>query len=309
LGIPYTNEDLGSFFFGGPVNDIMSVLRLVAYPLDKVAYAEMLRSPFAGLSLPGLSACLSAHDQCQQPFSDMQSFSDEPLSLAEADRFKYLQGQKIYRLICDKARRESVSSLVSELWYGQGYRYETEWNPEVLVYRELYDYLFHLAAKADAQNMGLASFTDYIQALRNLEEKLEGLEIPLERPSAVQLLTIHKSKGLEFPVVFLCCCGYKSRGERSGAVYDSGDAGISVAPPPPPGLAAISGKKIKNNFFWERSRAESEQKRTAELRRLLYVGMTRAENELYLSGCLKLGKNDKDKLYDKSLALSAKINT
>ena len=313
LGIPYANEDLGSFFFGGPVNDIMSVLRLVAYPLDKVAYAEMLRSPFAGLSLPGLSACLSAYDQCQQPFSDLQSFPDapppaEPFSLSEADRFKYLQGQKVYRLMCDKARRESISSLVSELWYGQGYRYETEWNREVQAYCELYDYLFHLAALADAENSGLAAFTDYIQALRDGEDKLSDLEIPLERPSAVQLLTIHKSKGLEFPVVFLCCCGYKSKGERSGAVYDSGDTGLSIAPPPPAGLAAMPNKKVKNNFFWERSKAEAEQKRTAELRRLLYVGMTRAEKELYLSGCLKMGKNDKSKQYESSQDIIAKTH-
>ena len=286
LNIPYACEDMGGFFFGGPVNDIMSALRLAAYPLDKAAYAEMLRSPFAGLSLPGLAACLAVFNQSAQP----EPFTGEPLArLSESDQSRYIEGQKLYRRICGKARESSVSALVSELWYNEGYRYETEWNPQTTVYRELYDYLFHLAVKADTGNQGLSAFADSIQELRNSGGRLTDIEIPLERSNAVQLLTIHKSKGLEFPVVFLCGCGKHGRTDQSGDVYDTGGAGIALSPPLPSRVIAIP--KIRNNFFWERSNAEAKRKRTAELRRLLYVGMTRAEKELHLSGSLKLSKN------------------
>jgi ATP-dependent helicase/nuclease subunit A len=158
------------------------------------------------------------------------------------------------------------------------------------VYRELYDYLFHLAVKADADNQGLAAFTDSIQALRDSGERLTDIDIPLERPSAVHLLTVHKSKGLEFPVVFLCCCDKHSQRGGGGDLYDTGYAGLVFNPPLPRRCAAIPG--VRRSFFWERSLAEEKRKKTAELRRLLYVGMTRAEKELYLTGCLNLGKND-----------------
>ncbi|MDR2476247.1 MAG: UvrD-helicase domain-containing protein [Treponema sp.] len=286
LNIPYASEDLNGFFFGGPVNDIMSVLRLAAYPMDRAAYAEMLRSPFAGLSLQGLAACFTVLNGDESP----EPFDEKPLSLlCEEDTLKYKHGQAVYKKICDNTCRASVSSLVSELWYNQGYRYETEWNPQTAVYRELYDYLFHLAARADEENQGLAAFTDFIQDLRISGERLSDIEIPLERPSAVRLLTVHKSKGLEFPVVFLCCCDKYSQRSGGSDVFNTEDAGITLNLPLPAQCSAIAG--IKRNFFWERSLSFEKSKRTAELRRLLYVGMTRAEKELYLTGCLGVGRD------------------
>jgi ATP-dependent helicase/nuclease subunit A len=283
LGIPYTCEDINNFFYGGPISDIMSVLRLAAHPLDSASYAEMLRSPFAGLSLSGTAVCLSIFTEAENP----AVFNDEPLPLLEeTDREKYLHGQKIYSSICEKAAVESIGSLVTELWYKEGYRYETEWNPATSVYGELYDYLFHLAVKADNANEGLASFTDSMCALRDSGGQLTDIEIPLERPGAVHLMTIHKSKGLEFPVVFLCCCGKHSQTDRSEDVFFSEKTGIVFSPPLPDSCKSI--QDIRKNFLWEHSIAEIKRKRTAELRRLLYVGMTRAEKELYLTGSLEI---------------------
>jgi ATP-dependent helicase/nuclease subunit A len=261
----------------------MSVLRLASHPLDSAAYAQMLRSPFSGLSMPGTALCLSIFKDAENP----KPFNDEPLlHLDEDDQNKYLNGQKIYKSICSKAESESISFLLSELWHDEGYRYETEWNPQTGVYREVFDYLFHLAVKADSANHGLAAFTDSLCAIRDSGSRLTDIEIPLERPSAVHLMTIHKSKGLEFPVVFLCCCGKHSQPNTGDNVFFSSDAGIILSPPLP--AACCSIPNMKNNFFWEQSAAEAKRKRTAELRRLLYVGMTRAEKELYLTGNLDI---------------------
>jgi len=304
LNIPYISEDLGSFFFGGPVNDIMSVLRLAAYPTDKAAYARMLRSPFAGLSLPGLTACLAAAEQAQDDGDAEQEeqkipypFDDNPIPLlSDSDKAKYLNGRLVYERIVEMARRQSISSLVSALWFGEGYRYETEWNPQVAAYREMYDYLFHLAVQADedsaAGSMSLAAFTDYIQDLDNSGERLSDIEIPLERKGAVHLMTIHKSKGLEFPVVFLCCCDKKGRNDVSDDIFETEHHGLTLNPPFPAEFEGING--LKRNYFWERSLAAEKQKGTAELRRLLYVGMTRAEKELYISGCLGVSKRNEN---------------
>jgi ATP-dependent helicase/nuclease subunit A len=122
-------------------------------------------------------------------------------------------------------------------------------------------------------------------------DRLSEINIPLERPGAVHLMTIHKIKGLEFPVVFLCCCGKYSRHNSSGGAHLSDEAGVVFIPPLPDSCASI--RNIRNDFFWTRSVAEEKRKRTAELRRLLYVGMTRAEKELYITGSLKIKNSEK----------------
>jgi ATP-dependent helicase/nuclease subunit A len=282
LNIPYNCDEIGDFFYGGLVNDIMSVLQLAAYPTDSASYAQMLRSPFAGLSLSGASVCLAIYNQTgRKPFSD-----ETTRHLDDEDGRKYAIAARIYNSIYQNSSG-SIALLVSDLWHNEGYRYETEWNIRTSVYRELYNYLFFLAVKADDEKQSLSSFIDSMRLLE-ARKRLKDIDIPLERLSAVRLMTIHKSKGLEFPVVFLCGCGKYSQAERSGGVYLSENAGLIFKPPLPIICADIPG--VKSNYFWDRALGEIKNKRTAELRRLLYVGMTRAENELYISGSVEMSK-------------------
>jgi ATP-dependent helicase/nuclease subunit A len=287
--IPYASDGISGFFSDGPVNDMVSVLRLAAYPMDTEAYGVMLRSPFVGLSIQGLTACLAAYNQ----EADAAPFSEAAAGfLAAGDREKFFRGRELYQRTGDLMSRNTLCAMVSGLWYAEGYRYETEWNPRTAVYRELYDYLFSLAAKADAEGLSLAAFTDRLQSLRERGGRLEDMDIPLERPGAVRLMTIHKSKGLEFPVVFICCCGSKGRNSGNDAdVYRTAKDGMSLNPPLPP---ECSGMEIRRNFFYEQCRLGEKQKKTAELRRLLYVAMTRAEQELYLTGSLSFKKDNPD---------------
>ncbi|MCL1959262.1 MAG: UvrD-helicase domain-containing protein [Spirochaetes bacterium] len=284
LDIPYDCENINNLFYGGPINDIFSVIRLAVHPADSKSYAEMLRSPFAGLSLSGTAVCLSSYlEEKENPLP----FDDKPIEFLDIeDQKKYRNGQKVYLSISKKAGNENICSLINELWYKEGYRYETEWNPQTGVYRELFDYLFHLAAKADSENLGAASFADNMRTFMDSGGQLSEIEIPKERPGAVHLMTIHKSKGLEFPVVFLCGCGKKSQTDSYSAVYFSKEAGLVFNSPVPPSCRPVSGKR--SNFFWQLASDEIKRKRTAELRRLLYVGATRAEKELYITGSLDI---------------------
>ena len=285
LGIPYTCERINNLFYAGPVNDIMSVLRLAANPTDKTAYTEMLRSPFAGFSLPSALKCMSYFFESEE---EPMPFDALPENFLEGeDRARYDNAMEIYNSVKLNAGKKSISELVSFLWHEKGYRYETEWHPQTGAFREMYDYLFHLAAKADAENQGLASFTDSMIALRDSGgQLLSDTALPLERSGAVHLMTIHKSKGLEFPVVFLCCCGKKTQSDRCDIVFNSQTVGLVFSPPPPVECRRLAGKR--NNYIWEQVSREIKRKRTAELRRLLYVGMTRAKNELHITGFLEI---------------------
>jgi ATP-dependent helicase/nuclease subunit A len=284
LDIPYAAEGLSGFFADGPVNDMAALLRLAAYPQDTEAYAVTLRSPFVGLSLRGAALCVdsfSGPDRGGRPFAGPVPLDDDELRI-------YEKGGELYRRVREMAGELSIGELLSRLWYEEGYRYETIWNSRTASYRELFDYLYAQAVKADEEGLSLAAFSDRLEAVREREEPLEDAEIPLERPGAVRLLTIHKSKGLEFKVVFIVCCGSRGRGRRNDKdIYLSASGrGLSFNPPLPPGCAGMEG--LRRNFFYEEDRLEERRRETAELRRLLYVAMTRARQRLYLSGAFPL---------------------
>ncbi|MDR2517759.1 MAG: UvrD-helicase domain-containing protein [Spirochaetaceae bacterium] len=295
-GIPYAAEGLTGVFADAPVNDLLAPLRLAAWPLDTEAYAVMLRSPFASLSPGGMAEAVAEfnreREQAGTSAETLLPFSDATLPLLNGtDRERFINARNLYRELRKKAETETIAALLSWLWYDSGYRYETEWHPETESYRELYDYLFSMAVQADSSGMSLAGFTGSLLGLRDGGGTLEFENIPLERSGAVHLMTIHKSKGLEFPVVFLVCCGNRSRtGGIEGDVYETAEGGLALSPPLPPECAGRV--KIKRNYFYEKSLAEERKKETAELRRLLYVAMTRAERELYLSGSFPLGRNE-----------------
>jgi ATP-dependent helicase/nuclease subunit A len=294
LNVPYSSDHIGNLFADAPANDLVRLLRLVVYPADTDAYAAVLRSPLVGLSYASLTACLSFHkEQKERVFGD-----DVPLAGTERERYE--KGQRLYRRVCEKSRGLSVCEMLTDVWYAEGYRYETMWNSAVAPYREIYDYLFEIAHKIDidADGGGLTGFVDALSRLQNNDEKLDDIEIPLERAEAVRILSVHKSKGLEFPVVFLCGAGAWSRRESADLVYLTGEGSphgkrVGIKPPMPDELLGEKHlKEIKSSYFFEAGAEENRAERRAELRRLLYVALTRAEKMLYITGNFPLGKAD-----------------
>ncbi|MDR3139247.1 MAG: UvrD-helicase domain-containing protein [Treponema sp.] len=284
FGLPWGAENPKELFNDGPINDMYNFLRLLVYPRDNNAYAAVIRSPFARLSDNALAICLLSPGGV--PFD---AALEEKLPGDDRERFR--QAGQFYRGLAEEAQGLSSAELVSELWYRGGYRYETLVNPGALIYGELYDYFFELARRCDALGKTLAEFLDYLDDLAAQEEQAE-LDIPVEREKGIRLMTIHKSKGLEFPVVFLYGCGGRGRGARNAeAVYYSKTWGLTINLPQ---AEELPGDKSGNYFFNNRREEEGYQE-AAELRRLLYVGMTRAESELFLTASASLAlKNPRD---------------
>ncbi|MDR1469736.1 MAG: UvrD-helicase domain-containing protein [Spirochaetaceae bacterium] len=300
-GIPYTNENLTASVSIDPVADLYALLRLVSYPTDRLAYAEVLRSPFVGLSFGGMLSALKAYDKAKE---DPPTPFAETASLSEEDRKKFDNGRKLYLETKNRSINGSIQELIAYLWYAQGYRYEVLWHKETRAYYNGYHVLFALAVKADNAGSSLAPFTETLKTLLDRprffsgadrdKSWLDDLIVPFEKEDALSLMTIHKSKGLEFPVVFVCGCGDGRKKTESSFVMKNEDGSITVTPIFPLEFAGFDPKKVKKNYFRENAKDEENAKETAELRRLLYVAMTRAEEEIYLTGTLKYTKDDDD---------------
>ncbi|ULQ61069.1 UvrD-helicase domain-containing protein [Brucepastera parasyntrophica] len=285
-GIPYQTETLRGLFNDAPVNDIYALLRLAVQPSDINAYATLLRSPLVGTS--DICFTLALIHAAGTPDNDASVIIPFPAEieeqLPEDDKLLFRNGRELYRSIRGLADRIPAAELISRIWYSEGYRYTLLCDADSHRFAELYDYFFELARQADAENKTLSEFLDAIAKLMSGEEKIEGLDIPVERNGGVHLMTVHKSKGLEFPVVFLADAGNPGRRTSNREpVYFSPETGISVNTG-----GAEDAEDADTNYFYEITKEEEIRKTEAELRRLLYVAMTRAETLLFISGVTEL---------------------
>jgi len=156
-------------------------------------------------------------------------------------------------------------------------------DPAFHPYLEYYDYLRELARKADKDSTPLAGFLDMIRPHLGKYERIGELEVLKEDERAaggVQILTVHRAKGLEFPVVIFSDTGSRVRSSGTGApFYFSDYLGLTF------NIVHGTGKqRRKTNFFYTRGKDEQEQKEIAETKRILYVALTRAKNHLVISG-------------------------
>jgi ATP-dependent helicase/nuclease subunit A len=279
FGILYNADRPAGLFSDAPVNDLYSLLRLLVYPEDRIAYAAFLRSPFVRLDDSSLALCLlGGRDGGEfRPFDQAL----DPVLSPEALE-KYRRGRGLYTALCEDMRVLSVTELLSRLWYDEGYRYQTLWSAASQIYGELFDLFFELARRVDARGRTLADFIDYLEGFIGREERPDDLSINAEREPGVRIMSIHRSKGLEFPVVFVYCAASGERTARNDrAVYYSEQWGPALNLPQAEELPSDSG-----NYFFNLGRDRENSMITAELRRLLYVAMTRAECELFVTAAV-----------------------
>ncbi len=265
--IPYNLDSQIDIFESAPVNDIYNLLRLCVYPSDRKAVAAYLCSPFAGLSVNAVEQIFSSdfdiESEEQEQFEKLESVIDE-------DSVKKLSDAvKLFKEIKGKATGNLLAGTITELWYDYGYRYETLWHKNLYLDGEQYDLLFELARRCDSEGVSLSYFIDQLDAMKSLygdesEIDIAEIEYPKEVTDAVQVMTIHKSKGLQFRYVFVLGITDNAKGD-----YSEKDDEITPETP-----------------FGETNLVE-KAKADAEFRRLIYVALTRAEKEAYIVGTSK----------------------
>jgi len=131
----------------------------------------------------------------------------------------------------------------------------------------------------EARRLADAEGLSFRRLARILAERLEGQHAAAQAPAAeagqeaVEILTVHKAKGLEFGLVVLGALSHVPAGDRARALVRGGVAEGAAG--------AKRGVRFETAGF-EAARAELEERREAEARRLLYVALTRARDTLVL---------------------------
>ncbi|MBP5157140.1 MAG: UvrD-helicase domain-containing protein [Treponema sp.] len=292
FGIPYSLDQQGSFFLEAPVNDIYAMLRLCVYPSDRKAFAAVLASPFIGLSDVGVQLVLAeyAGSELWNAFApELEGGIGKSLSPEEFGRYK--EAAERFAAFRDEALQEKICRTLDRLWNASGYRYNLLVGKSENLLSEHFDLLFEMARKGDEAGQSLAWFVDQLGAIRDKrpgffkvdsDDDISNVEYPVEKLDSVSVMTIHKSKGLQFRHVFvLGCCGNEKSESIENFFFDD-DYGLSIR------LRSSGG-----NPFFARKKDELNRKEEEEFKRIFYVAVTRAEEDVCIVGDWKETKNAK----------------
>ena len=256
----YVYKGLG-FFESDEIQDLVAVLRALAAPHDPLTVAALLRSRMARVSDAGL---LALREVLGLVFTG--AVPPAPLeALREDDRQALGRLQSVFGRWLARVDRVPPADLVDEIILATAYLFELR-GARVVQARENVKKFRALVRRI--QNAGYASIARIAQHLDRLSAGDESNAV-IDAVNAVSLMTVHASKGLEFPVVVLGDLG-RGTGTVTPPFRVIADAGH--------GEPAVS----VGAFRFEADRDEHDRERE-ETKRLLYVAATRARDRLYLA--------------------------
>lgn len=267
-GIPYSILDDKNMMMESIVNDIYSFLQLLVYPKDRLAYAAVLRSPICNLDDIDIINILENAKE-KKCFEEIESDS----LLTEEGNNKYKIVQKLYLKMIELSGNSTIEKLINTIWYDYGLRlyYVNNFNFQSKMGN--FDFFIETARVSDNKGESIVTYLDKIRD-RIADNKKQEFKVLSEEEDTVKLMTIHKSKGLEFPIVFVC--NTTSRPHLTNNQYIN-YKGIPIVQ-----WLNIDEKNI--NLFEKEAIKEESNKDLAELKRIMYVAFTRAETHLIISG-------------------------
>lgn len=263
-GIPYSGLDIAALINQPAVRDLYSLTRALIHPGDRMAWLALLRAPWCGLLLADLVVL------GEKPPAVVWTALHDPERLARmsergrerVDRFRTaLAGAMAQR------GRLPLRHWVRRAWVSLDGPALIE--PSELRHVQTY---FDLLGRYQS-GMNLADENAFDEALRSHWANVEA------RAGAVQLMTVHRAKGLEFDEVFLPALESVPRGEdRQLLLWEEPADGQGLL------LAAMSARGAGEDPHYRYLRALQAEKAEHEDVRLLYVACTRARERLHLLG-------------------------
>jgi len=296
-GLDYHVVGGSGFFLQQEVLDLINVLTAVEDPLDAVALAGTLRSPFFSISDDALywiaterkGAPHEGLDRCEGAWLDR---------LPEADRPRAARARLLLAAWREAKDRAPIAALLDRILDESGY--EAALVGEFLGDRKRANArkLVRMARRFDEQGgFTLADFVERLRAdLRGATKETQAATTD-EQGQIIRLMSIHQSKGLEFPIVVLPDLDRKRPGELRRVAFDP-DLGPLVNPvaEPDQGEAEGEGEAEAGDgnpggcLGWSAYRFLEKRADDEEALRLFYVATTRARDFLVLSSATDAGR-------------------
>ncbi len=275
----------GRGFYGAQeVLDLASLLALLSDTDDALALAAVLRSPLVGLSDASLFRLVGEHGLS---LSEVQKKDLAACELPAKERVRLERFLAALPSLRRERDRLGVRALLRVALDVTGYREAMAGTPYAEQASANIDKLLALAGRRDERGTGgCVAFARELRMLADSDPtEAQADLLDAGDPRAVQLLTIHRAKGLEWPVVVVPALGGKRRSTSADAHFER-THGLALRPWLPDTLEDFTSSRF------EQVKQELKCRELAEYRRLLYVALTRARDMLILSGSEERGSKD-----------------
>lgn len=272
LGMRYVTVAGRGYYDRQEVWDMINLLNTVYNPADDLALMSALRSPLFGLSDDALLALRLTADDLACSLWEALPATNVWLPPTETETLAWA-ASTLYALRA-AAGRVSIAELLRDALARTGYLAVLTGLPDGERRRLNVEKLLDKALSSGKTTLG--AFSAYLRDL-SAREVREG-EAALAAEGAVQIMSVHASKGLEFPVVVLADASWSRRGSGSAAVIADNHGRLACKI-----LDENTGKLIAP-FAYRRAQALLDAREAAERLRLFYVAATRAQDALIISG-------------------------
>ncbi|MBR3309344.1 MAG: helicase-exonuclease AddAB subunit AddA [Lachnospiraceae bacterium] len=276
--IPVRKSSSKGFFGSFEIRLALDLLKIIDNPYQDIPLAAVLLSPIAGLDANALARIKTGfqdnpfrlYPACHSYCEDHTDETAEKLSgfFAQLERWQkkalYFSFDQFLREVLEES---GLNNMCTAMTYGEGRRANL-------------DALRNLAANyQNGSYTGLFNFLRYLDAMQKGDMDLGTAEGISGAEDAVTMMTIHKSKGLEFPIVIIADGGKQiSDLESSSPIYLDDEIGVGIE------YRNTDTRIKKKTLMMETIAAKKKTELFAEEIRLLYVAMSRAKEKLVITG-------------------------
>ena len=291
-GIPAYAQTKTGYFNTVEVETVLSLLAVVDNPMQDIPLAAVMRSPMVSMTDEEMAWMMAAYKRAPEKGQDRGVYGafmhwkenggegvNAPEEAVEAIGEKLACLETLLEGLRRDARYLPVHQLLYRAFEASGYYDYVSAMPAGETRRANLDMLVEKAIAYEATSYkGLFHFIRYIEKLKKYDTDFGEANVAGEQADTVRIMSIHKSKGLEFPVVFLAGMGKRfNKQDAYGAVLLDADLGLAAD------YLDLKQRLKMPTLKKQALKRRMELESMGEELRVLYVAMTRAKEKLIMT--------------------------